>query len=252
MKKILVSRTRFFILFRSSILFGILLIFFSASLDLLAAPSAYRKNEQGNKLYQKEKYQEALKKYTEAQLSDPESLELHYNIGNVLYKQGRYDEAADEYAQSIFSDRDELKAYSFFNRGNTQFMQQDFQGAIESYIEALKLDPEDRDAKKNLELALQKLQESKTSSSEQPQDSSRGENQREQSPEQKEEKKSPEQETAQEPTLKPSPEEQEDQKKKQEEWQQRLLDAIEEQEREALKKSLRKDLKEEEKIEKDW
>lgn len=244
-----------FIISKATALFWILLLFCMSPVDLLANPKAYRKNEQGNKLFQKEKYQEALKKYTEAQLSLPESLELHYNIGNVLYKEGRYDEAAGEYAQSIFSDRKDLKAYSYFNRGNAQFMQNDFQGAVDSYIESLKINPQDKDAKNNLELALQKLQESQEPSNQQKQDSSRTQRQKDQPKEKQETKKSPEQESSQEPPQKASPKtekEHKDQSKQQREWQQMLLDAIEEQEKEALRKSLKQGLKEEEKVEKDW
>lgn len=237
---------------KASVFFLVVLLSHLVATMVFADQSAYRKNEQGNRLYQKEKFQEALKKYTEAQLSLPESLELHYNIGNVLYKQGQYVEAEEEYTKSIFSDRKDLKAYSHFNRGNAQFMQQNLSGAIDSYIESLKIDPDDRDAKRNLELALQKLQESQKSADQQEQDQSSKPEERKPQPQQEKKEKFPEEESSQ----RRSPDEGKsrmDLKDQDREMQQRLLNAIEEQEKEALKKSLKRGLKEEEEdVEKDW
>ena len=53
----------------------------------------------------------------------------------------------------------ELSAKTAFNTGNALFRQGDMEHAIESYKQALRLDPHDRDAKHNLELALAQLRE---------------------------------------------------------------------------------------------
>ena len=38
----------------------------------------------GNKMFEKENYEEALKKYTDAQVDRPESPEIIFNIGNAF------------------------------------------------------------------------------------------------------------------------------------------------------------------------
>src|SRR5207249_1802976 len=48
------------------------------------ADPAASKNNEGNRLYNQKRYDDALKKYTDAQVSRPDAIELHYNIGNVL------------------------------------------------------------------------------------------------------------------------------------------------------------------------
>ena len=47
-----------------------------------------------------------------------------------------------------------MRSRGFFNRGNTAFQQEDYPGAVEAYEEVLRMNPDDRDAKHNLELAL--------------------------------------------------------------------------------------------------
>jgi tetratricopeptide (TPR) repeat protein len=50
---------------------------------------------------------------------------------------------------------EELAQHSFFNLGNAAYNGQDLETAVQSYIDALLLNPNDADAKYNLELALQ-------------------------------------------------------------------------------------------------
>ena len=57
-----------------------------------------------------------------------------------------------------------------FNAGNTHFARKNWPDAIRNYQEALRLDPADRDAKKNLELALLQMQEEEKKKQEQKQD----------------------------------------------------------------------------------
>ena len=65
--------------------------------------SAHRKTEQGNRSYEQGALEDALTKYTEAQVHVPESPQLHYDIGNVLYRQGDYEGAAEAYTRALLS-----------------------------------------------------------------------------------------------------------------------------------------------------
>ena len=64
------------------------------------ADPAASKNNEGNRLYNQKRYDDALKKYTDAQVSRPDASELHYNIGNVLFRKKEYDKAVEEYMRA--------------------------------------------------------------------------------------------------------------------------------------------------------
>jgi Ca-activated chloride channel homolog len=118
-----------------------------------------RKNAQGNELYQKKNYTAALEKYVQAQDGKNHQQELSYNIANTLYQQKKYPEATKELEKSVSASNTGLNQKVYFNRGNSLYEMGQYPQAIESYEKALELDPKDRDAKYNLELALKKLQE---------------------------------------------------------------------------------------------
>ena len=89
----------------------------------------------------------------------PESPEPAYNSGNALYRQELYDEARSRYDNSLETARPELSQNVAFNTGNSLFQFEAFEDAVEAYKQALRLDPNDEDAKHNLELALKRIEE---------------------------------------------------------------------------------------------
>jgi tetratricopeptide (TPR) repeat protein len=127
----------------------------------VCADSTAAKNNEGNRLYNDKKYDEALKMYIEAQASRPQAPELHYNIGNVLFRKGEYDKAVEEYMRAQAAKDPALAESAAYNRGNAFLAQHQLPQAVNSYIQALRADPGDQDAKRNLELALQLIQEQK-------------------------------------------------------------------------------------------
>ena len=137
-----------------------------------------RKNAEGNDLYQQKNYGGALEKYIEAGGKQHQS-ELSYNIGNTLYQQKKYPEAIKELEKSVSGSYQALNQKIYFNRGNSFYQMGQYPQAIESYQKALELDPKDRDAKHNLELALRKIEENPQQQKQQK-DSSSKENQQEQ------------------------------------------------------------------------
>jgi len=135
-----------------------------ASMTLLAgrearAADAAARNNEGNKLYLQKRYDDALKMYTDAQAAAPGAPALHYNIGNVLFRKGEYDKAIEEYLRAQSKGGRSLSQSAVFNRGNAQMMKGEVKEAVGSYIQALRLDPTDADAKRNLELALRLMKQ---------------------------------------------------------------------------------------------
>ncbi len=108
----------------------------------------------GNRYYEAGDHEMALERYREAQGLDSTLAVPHFNAGDALYRMGNYRDGALEFLRSSASDADSVKAMSYYNLGNTMFKAGDLQSAVEAYKRSLLLDPEDRDAKYNLELAL--------------------------------------------------------------------------------------------------
>jgi Ca-activated chloride channel family protein len=137
------------------------------------------KARKGNREYHRENFEQALKHYRDAQLEDPESPPLHFNIGNALYKQQNWEEAMAEYRMTLSSQDSALAQRAHYNMGNSLYRQGNLPEAIEAYKKALRIDPTDMDAKYNLELAQRQLQENEQQS-QQSQDQQQEQDQQEQ------------------------------------------------------------------------
>lgn len=123
------------------------------------APAVVHHNEAGNELFAESAYEDAIDEYRLAQVDDPDRAEPYYNAANAYNRQSQVDAALAETQQALKTANPELAAQAWYNLGNTFFDAEQWPQAIESYKEALRLRPEDLDAKHNLELALQKLEE---------------------------------------------------------------------------------------------
>lgn len=129
---------------------------------LLAAcsPSAEKLNGEGNQAFLEEAYRDALAAYQGAQIENPELAEPYYNAANALYREGNYEAALEQLQHALsFAGDVRLAENSLYNIGNNFFNAQDLQNAIEAYKQALLIDPEDQEAKYNLELALQQQEQ---------------------------------------------------------------------------------------------
>ncbi|WP_027183365.1 vWA domain-containing protein [Desulfovibrio inopinatus] len=111
--------------------------------------------------YEAERYDEALALYLKAQIENPTSSALYYNIGNAQYRLGHFKEAATQFAEALRQGTPDLQAQAAYNLGNARFKNHDIGGAIEAYETALRLNPNDTDAAKNLAFAKQVQQQQK-------------------------------------------------------------------------------------------
>jgi Ca-activated chloride channel homolog len=140
---------------RIAVLFAILPGFLPSA----QAESPASKNKAGNRLFAQGNYEDAEKAYLEAQGTVPAKPEILYNLGNALIKQKKYDQGIQSLRQSMSTGDKEIKERSWYNAGNASFLAGRFKDAVEAYVQALQLDPSDRDAKHNLELALMNLKQ---------------------------------------------------------------------------------------------
>ena len=110
------------------------------------------KIRQGHQHYMSANYDLA-RQYFEAAW-DQEPMLSNFNLGATYYQQHQFD-LAEAYFQKALMDRTDLiKSDVHYNIGNVQFQAGKIDQAIESYKSCLRLDPDDRDAKHNLEVVL--------------------------------------------------------------------------------------------------
>jgi Ca-activated chloride channel family protein len=139
----------------------------------------------GNDQYEEKKFDEAEVSYRKALEQERELVQGHFNLGNALHKQGKYEDAVREFERVTTSAvQPETKAYAHYNIGNSRFEEQQYQEAIASYVESLKLNPGDEDAKHNLSLALKRLQQQQQQQKQQGQDENKKKDQQEQNQDQ--------------------------------------------------------------------
>jgi len=114
----------------------------------------------GNDLYKDGKYTDAEVNYRKALEKDQALVPGKFNLGNALHKEGKLDDAVRQFETTLQPGTPAgTRAKAHYNIGNSYLRQQKYQEAIHSYVESLKLSPEDYDAKYNLSYALQMLRQ---------------------------------------------------------------------------------------------
>jgi Ca-activated chloride channel homolog len=135
------------------------------------AESPASKVREGNRLFSQGKYADAETAYLDAQVKNPGRPEVLYNLGNSLIKQKKYDQGVQSLSQSAGKGDKIVRQNSWYNTGNALFEAGRFKDSAEAFVQALKLDPSDKDAKHNLELALFKLKEQQSNANQKQKDS---------------------------------------------------------------------------------
>ena len=234
--------------------------------------------KRGNEHYKAEAYDAALEAYQSAAEDRPEDTISRYNLGTALYEKKQFEKASDEFRRSLDTANPVHQAQGYYNLGNAQVQLNDIEGAIRSYKSALRLNPADLDAKHNLELALEKLEQK--SQQNHPESGDEGKDQQEQ--DQQQQNQDRENRDEQEPNQQDqkSPSESEQQQQNQESSEQeaaseesspqseqesihqpvemseedaiRLLEAVKGNETEIQKKILQKRFSRRQRSEKDW
>ncbi len=124
----------------------------------------------GDELFLRGGFADAETAYRKAR-EEKEKPATSYNLGNSIYYQNRLPEAIREYEKTIETTDDiQLKSHAYYNLGNAHFQSQAYDKSIQAYRQALKLMPDDLDAKKNLMLAMQQQQQQQQQQHQQKQD----------------------------------------------------------------------------------
>jgi tetratricopeptide (TPR) repeat protein len=105
----------------------------------------------GTKAYEAKKYSEAAAAFATAQQLAP-SARNAFNLGTTQIAAGEREKGAATLTEALKDPA--LRADAYFNRGNSALSAKAFDHAIRDYIETLRLRPNDKAAKRNLEIAL--------------------------------------------------------------------------------------------------
>ena len=120
----------------------------------------------GNRQFAKAKYGDADISYRKALNADSTSVAAAYNLGNNLYRQGNYAEAVKYYQQALrhIPETRSLKKRSaqffntYFNIGDAALQLKQYRSAMEAFVEALIIDPDNMEAKENYVYARKMLE----------------------------------------------------------------------------------------------
>ncbi len=145
----------------------ILVVLILASIQTARADSARESLRQGNRLFGDSKYTEAINKYNEVLVEQPQALEPKFNKGNGYYRMDDLSEAMDLYQEVAAGSKDmSLVARAKYNLGNCFFQRgskqrdSDLQKAVDDmktsityWRQVLDIDPKNEKAAKNIEVA---------------------------------------------------------------------------------------------------
>jgi len=168
---------------------GVLLYILGVIIQQAIALPLFVETKAGNKHFAKGEYNQAASHYSIALLKQSNSPRLHYNLGTAFYKQSKFSEAGHEFKRAlalqsiltlndkkVFSPAAKLRSNIYYNTGNTFFMRNNYSGAILHYERTLQINPQDQDAKYNLELAkkMKAQQQSPNEKNDKPQQKNQG------------------------------------------------------------------------------
>jgi Ca-activated chloride channel family protein len=114
--------------------------------------------QSGNDFYRKGEYEKALDAYNRALQDEPENSIAKFNRAGTFYRMNRQTEAVQQFTALAREAKDKtLQAKSFYNKGVILSGQKNLQESIEAYKQALRLNPNDNEARENLQKALLEL-----------------------------------------------------------------------------------------------
>ena len=144
-----------------------LTLIFLLLVSVLASAQVDKKDvRRGNRQFAKAKYGDADISYRKGLNADSTSVASAYNLGNNLYRQGNYAEAGKFYQQALrhVPETRSLKKQSqqgfdtYFNLGDAALQQKQYRAAMEAFMQALVIDPDDLEAKENYVYARKMLE----------------------------------------------------------------------------------------------
>jgi Ca-activated chloride channel homolog len=151
---------------------AVLLLLANASFAAAPGLDAYQQNK-FPEAYQE--FEKTLKEHPQTHASD----KIEFDAGAAAYKMKDFGKALNSFSQALLSPDAGLQGKSHYNLGNTLYQRGDAQkkddeklkdwtNALQHYEQALKIAPENKEAKENLEYVKRKIEELKQKREQQP------------------------------------------------------------------------------------
>ena len=135
----------------------------------------------GNQHYRQAQFDMAEQQYRLALEEDPNSKEAKFNLANALYQQKKYDPAIQLLDELQSSVRDSVtRSAASYNQGVSHTRQKNLEQSIEKYKQALRMVPDDQQARENLQKALRELKQRQGGGGQQNQKSNMDQNEADQ------------------------------------------------------------------------
>lgn len=115
----------------------------------------------GNEAFKGKKYISSEADYRVSASTDKEvKAASYYNLGNSIYRQNQPGEAKFKFLDATISAKTKKEKHqAYHNLGNTLMLEKNYQGAVESYKNALRNNPYDEQTRYNYALAKKMLKE---------------------------------------------------------------------------------------------
>nr|MBA3273694.1 VWA domain-containing protein [Chthoniobacterales bacterium] len=147
----------------------------AATAALLVSACLANAASPGLDAYRAERYSEAYEQLQRTLQAHPDSRatdKIQFDAGAAAYKMKDYSKALQSFSQALLSPDQTLQARSHYNLGNTLYQRgetqkssetklTDWTNALQHYDQALKIDPDDKQAQENAEYVKKKIEELK-------------------------------------------------------------------------------------------
>jgi Ca-activated chloride channel family protein len=125
---------------------------------ILTAQQQNQTIETGNSYYRQQQYDKAESEYRRALGSSPIDKIAKFNLSNSLIRQDKTSDAGKLLSElSINENKPDIRSRATYNQGVIFTHQKKLEESIESYKQTLRLNPNDKEARENLQKALLEL-----------------------------------------------------------------------------------------------
>lgn len=138
-------------------------------------------------------FDRALQGFLDEQVDHPNEPRLELSIGSANYKMRDYEAAQAAYQRAAGASDPLLRARAVYNLGNTAYRQGQLGEAVDLYMAALEQNPDDPDAKYNLEFVREEIKRRQEEAKKREQQSPQQKQQQQEQQEQQEQQQQPSQ-----------------------------------------------------------
>ncbi|HHL40028.1 MAG TPA: VWA domain-containing protein [Deltaproteobacteria bacterium] len=114
--------------------------------------------EEGRSLYREGRYEEAEQSFLRAGSLDPGNILPYIYTGMARFRNAFFEDAVKSFKQAVTFSGSEHLAVAYYDLGCALFRDGDYFGALVAFKEALRLDPDDGEARHNYEVCLNVMQ----------------------------------------------------------------------------------------------